>query len=130
MKRISLILMSVLLSMCIASCSKDEKTEDIVPSAEFHFQFSSFIVHKGETLTITPTIVSAKSSPGLKIKKAGYYWDNELIATVDAEPFTLNYEIKDQSVGSHTIIISLICDGEGYVQMKGTSEPYEIAILE
>ncbi len=131
MKKLSMFLMTMLLSIGIASCSKDDdNSEDTMPSAEFNFQFSSFIVHQGETLTITPTIVSERSSPGLKITKVGYYWDNELIATVDSEPFELNYEIKDQSIGSHTVIISLICDGKGYVQMKGTSKPYEVAVLE
>lgn len=131
MKKVSMFLMTVLLFLGIVSCSSnDDNTGDTIPSVEFHFQFSSFIVHQGENLTITPTIVKENSSPGLKIKKVGYYWDNELIATVDSEPFELNYEIKDQSIGSHTVIISLICDGEGYVQMKGTSQPYEVAVLE
>lgn len=131
MKQLSIMLMALLLSMCMSSCGDEEKDSvETVPNAEFHFQFSSFILRNGETLTITPTIVAAKSSPGLTIRKAGYYWDGELVSVVDTPPFTLEYAVKDQKAGSHNVVISLICGGDGYVEMKGTSEPYEVAVVE
>lgn len=131
MKQLSIMLMALLLSMCMSSCGDEEKDSvETVPNAEFHFQFSSFILRNGETLTITPTIVAAKSSPGLTIRKAGYYWDGELISVVDTPPFTLEYAVKNQIAGSHSVIISLICGGDDYVEMKGTSEPYEVAVVE
>lgn len=134
MRKISFMLMAMLLSMCIASCREcedcEEKLVEIEPSAEFHFQFSSFIVRNGDKLTVTPTIVSEKSSPGLAIKKAGYYWDGQLISVVENPPFTLEYDIKDQKTGAHNVVISLICGGDGYVQMRATTDPYEVAVVE
>ena len=50
-------------------------------------------VNEGEKLVVTPILNESRSSPGCKINKIEYYWDNKLVETKTQAPYTWDNQI-------------------------------------
>jgi len=87
-----------------------EKSDDFnVPSTNSTKQTYARIyvdynyVCKGENFQLTPYILEERSPEGSKITKVEYYWDNKLIETKTASPFTWSYPVTDEAGTSHSV---------------------------
>lgn len=114
-----LIIVVTIIGIHFSSCGNDGDELD-TPTASFNMKFSSFVIPNGQILSITPTVDTSKSSPGLEIRRVQYYWDNQLIDTQLSFPFTLNHRIEGQEIGKHTVTIKVVYGGEGYKEMETT----------
>jgi len=71
------------------------------PSASIYVDYN--YVCKGETLHVAPEILEEHSPEGSKITKVEYYWDDKLVESKTASPFTWDYVVNDDAGTSHSI---------------------------
>lgn len=135
MKRLNSVGMIVLLMSAVlwVSCSKDQVVEiDLsqIPTASFTFDFSSMEVSNGDILKVTASVNEDKSSKGLEIKRVQYFWDDQLIETKTAAPFSLSYKIDNQSIGKHVLRVKVRYGGDGYMELETDDGfKYEINVV-
>ncbi len=111
-----------LLSVTFSSCDHDHHDpDDIVtktmPNADFSFTTSAMYgqyVTNGYVLEYTVAIDEDKSSSGIYIDKAEYYWDGELIQTATNYEHKLNWLVDSQTLGEHSLQIKIYVKGDGY----------------
>lgn len=68
---------------------------------DFYFDYN--YVSKGDFLVITPELLVNRSSSGCEIDEVKYYWDGALISTELNPPFSLNYQVNDETGSKHSI---------------------------
>lgn len=119
MKSIKILSLLTIVTFTLALISACDKDELIIPKpAVFNMSFSSFNLCDGDELTITPSVNTAESCPGLEILEAEYYWDGKLISRQNKSPFTLKHKIEGQALGEHNVTIRLTYGGDGYLRMQ------------
>lgn len=60
-------------------------------------------VSKGGTLRMTPHVLADYSPEGCRFTKVEYFWDEELMATLTASPFTWTHPVNDDAGSKHQI---------------------------
>lgn len=121
-------------TVSLTSCSEDEEiiVENLkIPTTNFLYdEFWPFVAN-GEVLQVGGiSIDESSSSPGLRIEKVDYFFDDTLIASSNAAPFAMNYLVKGQSIGKHKLTIKIsVKGGEGYLDMTRTLN-LDVTVLE
>lgn len=96
---------------------------------DFGFSFNKFQLCNGERLTVTPKINYAKSPDAASFVKIEYYWDGHLICMEDKSPFGLNYQLADQSIGTHTLKVAVYATGASLPVYGPFDFKYSVTIL-
>lgn len=97
---------------------------------DFDFSFNKYQLYNGERLTMTPKMNNSKSPVGASFVKVKYYWDGDLISTETQSPFNLDYQLRNHSVGKHTLKVAVYATGTNLPTFGPFNYDYTITILE
>lgn len=96
---------------------------------DFDFSFNKYNFYNGERLTMLPKIVVANSPTGASFVKIDYYWNDSLIISGDKAPFKLDYLLKGQSIGTHTLKVAAYAIGNDLPIFGPFNFEYRINII-
>jgi len=96
---------------------------------DFDFSFNKYQFYNGERLTMTPKMNYSKSPVGASFVKVNYYWDDDLIGTETQSPFNLDYQLRNRSVGKHTLKVAVYATGTNLPTFGPFNFDYTITIL-
>lgn len=91
----------------------------VVPQVSFYANGWPYVVN-GEIFSYGYEIDAEKSSKGIYIESADFFWDEKNIGTVRSTPFTINHSIANQTLGIHKLKALINVKGKGFVDMTYT----------
>lgn len=93
----------------------------IVNAEDFSFNvaFNKRTLYNGEALIVTPTVRGYNHNVKFAIiYKVKYSWDGQSVSTLKKTPFTLGYELWNQSIGEHELKVEITVE-DGGLKMHG-----------